>query len=192
MEFVKASILVLFAISLLNCASPQILKNQRKGLFDHFSEYNVPLPELSKDLKMVATKWVWPLKKVALTSPFGQRGHEFHEGIDLRAKRGTPVYSVSDGRVIYAGSGIKGYGKMLVIKHWGDFNTVYAHNSKLLVKRGQRVKKGKKIALTGSTGHSSGPHLHFEVRKGVVALNPVKILPPSSSWTSRVIASSKR
>lgn len=119
----------------------------------------------------------WPLVKVEVTSPFGKRGHEFHEGIDLRANMGTPIYAAQNGTVIYADSKIHGYGRMIVIKHREGLATVYAHASRLLVHKGQKVKIGQKIAISGKSGHATGPHLHFEVRSGVVAVNPYQFLP---------------
>jgi murein DD-endopeptidase MepM/ murein hydrolase activator NlpD len=119
----------------------------------------------------------WPLGRVEVTSPFGKRGHEFHEGIDLRANMGTPIFAAQTGTVIYADSKIRGYGRMVVIKHREGLATVYAHASRLLVHKGQKVKMGQKIAISGKSGHATGPHLHFEVRSGVVAVNPYQFLP---------------
>ena len=119
----------------------------------------------------------WPLKQVEVTSGFGRRGSEFHEGVDLHAKTGTPVFAAQDGRVIYAGSKIRGYGRLIVIKHDHGISTVYAHNSKILVKHGDHVKLGQKIAISGKSGKVSGPHLHFEVRKGVAAVDPITVMP---------------
>ena len=119
----------------------------------------------------------WPLQDVSITSPYGQRGHEFHEGVDLRAKQGTPVYSAHAGQVLYAADRIHGYGRMVVLKHSSGLATIYAHNSKLVVHRGQWISQGTLIAYTGNTGHSTGPHLHFEVRSGVSTVNPLSLLP---------------
>lgn len=118
----------------------------------------------------------WPLKKVEVTSRYGWRGEEAHDGIDLRAPVGTPVHAAHEGRVLYAGNGIQGYGNLVVIRHSSGLATVYAHNSRLRVSRGQRVRRGQLIALSGSTGRSSGPHVHFEVRAGSRPLNPLDLL----------------
>jgi murein DD-endopeptidase MepM/ murein hydrolase activator NlpD len=142
------------------------------------TEQSVPTSQdLSAALEKLRLRW--PLSQIRVTSGFGQRGHEFHEGVDLKAGVGTPVYAAESGTVIYAGRKIHGYGKMVVIRHHADVATVYAHNSKLLVRHGQRIGRGQKIALSGRTGKVSGPHLHFEVRSGVVAVDPVPILPSS-------------
>ncbi len=119
----------------------------------------------------------WPLRDPQITSSFGKRGREYHEGLDLRASAGTPVYAAQSGVVLYAQEGIHGYGKLIVIRHVGKLSTIYAHNSKINVKRGQRVYKGQQIAFSGQTGHVTGPHLHFEVRNGFSSVNPLKYLP---------------
>ncbi len=119
----------------------------------------------------------WPLQNVEITSPFGKRGKDFHEGLDLRAPTGTPVFASQSGVVLYAGQQIRGYGKLVVVRHPGRIATLYAHNSKLLVRHGQQVRQGEKICISGATGHVSGPHLHFEIRKGLSPLNPLPYLP---------------
>ncbi len=120
----------------------------------------------------------WPLAAPVLTSLFGKRWGREHEGIDMSAPSGTPVLASADGEVIYAGNQVRGYGNMVVIQHDGDMLTVYAHNSVLLVKTGDRVSVGKPIAKVGSTGRSTGPHLHFELRRGESPRDPLPFLPP--------------
>lgn len=112
------------------------------------------------------------------TSPFGRRTspftnrREFHSGIDIVARQGTPVISSADGLVIRA-SRESGYGNLLEIRHMQGIVTRYAHLMKFLVRPGSRVKRGDTIALVGSTGRSTGPHLHYEVRLNGVAVNPL-------------------
>ena len=98
-----------------------------------------------------------------LNSRFGPRGGSFHEGLDLAAESGTNIYAAHSGEVVYAGEGMSGYGKLLVLRD-GPIMTVYGHNRKVFVGFGDLVEKGQKIAEVGSTGRASGPHLHFEVR----------------------------
>ncbi|MEE2674412.1 MAG: peptidoglycan DD-metalloendopeptidase family protein [Myxococcota bacterium] len=117
----------------------------------------------------------WPLR-AKITSRFGQRGGRLHEGLDLAASRGTPIEAAEAGRVIHSG-GLSDYGKAVIIKHEGHYRSVYAHASKTLVKKGQFVEKGQKIALVGTTGRSSGPHLHFEIRKRESPRDPMLYLP---------------
>ena len=122
----------------------------------------------------------WPLTTVHILigSPFGARWGKPHEGIDLPAPVGTPVFAAADGRVVYAGADIRGYGNLIVVKHAGDLLTAYAHNSVLLVSQGQSVRAGDRIALVGQSGHATGPHLHFEVRRGQIPRDPMSYLPP--------------
>jgi murein DD-endopeptidase MepM/ murein hydrolase activator NlpD len=114
-------------------------------------------------------------------SSFGWRIDPFtgqnamHEGIDFIAGIGAPVFAAAAG-VVIAAEHHSQYGKMVEIDHGNDFITRYAHASKLLVKRGELVQRGRKIAEVGSTGRSTGPHLHFEVRYRGVAQNPAKFL----------------
>jgi murein DD-endopeptidase MepM/ murein hydrolase activator NlpD len=131
-------------------------------------------------LRAKTRAWRWPTNEVRVTSIFGSRKGEHHDGVDLRAASGTPVHAVAEGKVIYSGSKISGYGRMIVLRHDGKLSTIYAHNSKLLAKAGQRVRRGQLIAFSGNTGRSSGPHVHFEVREGVTAINPMILLPSPS------------
>ncbi len=120
----------------------------------------------------------WPLANPELSSSFGTRWGRPHEGIDMRAPTGTSVLAAAAGEVLYAGDKVRGYGNMVVLQHAGDMLTVYAHNSVLLVRTGDRIAAGQEIARVGSTGRSTGPHLHFEVRRGQVPQDPMQFLPP--------------
>ena len=117
----------------------------------------------------------WPLKGT-LTSTFGKRGSRNHEGIDIAAPKGTPILAAADGRVVFSDWGPTGYGLMVILKHKNHLTTVYAHNSKNWVRKNSWVKKGQRIASVGSTGRSTGPHLHFEVRNDTHPRNPLKYL----------------
>jgi murein DD-endopeptidase MepM/ murein hydrolase activator NlpD len=137
-----------------------------------------PLPPLSTiTLTPGAARFRWPLEATAIGSPYGTRQGRLHEGIDLPAPIGTPVFAAGDGQVIYAGDGIRGYGNLIVLQHEGDLLTVYAHNSQLLVGQGDKVTAGQRIALVGQSGRATGPHLHFEVRSGQIPQDPVSYLP---------------
>lgn len=120
-------------------------------------------------------RFVWPARG-RLSSRFGPRWGRMHEGIDIAAQRGAPVRSVADGKVIHAGR-IGAYGNVVIVKHGGRFATVYAHNHRNRVRKGQRVKQSQVIAQVGATGRATGPHLHFEVRVGEKPRNPLRYLP---------------
>lgn len=117
----------------------------------------------------------WPLRG-KITSPFGRRGGRPHEGLDLAARRGTPILAAESGRVIHSGR-LSDYGNVVIVKHAGNYRSVYAHASKTLVKRGEFVEKGQKIALVGTTGRATGPHLHFEIRMRESPRDPMLYLP---------------
>jgi murein DD-endopeptidase MepM/ murein hydrolase activator NlpD len=122
----------------------------------------------------------WP-SRGWVTSNFGIRNSPFsnqrtmHEGIDIAARVGTPVYSTAAG-IVSRANVENGYGKLVVIDHGYGYKTYYGHNSKLMVKVGQRVKRGDLIASSGNTGSSTGPHVHYEVRLNGVPLNPRKFM----------------
>ncbi|MDR2337738.1 MAG: M23 family metallopeptidase [Deltaproteobacteria bacterium] len=137
-------------------------------------------------MKVEASRMIWPVQGGGtLTSKFGRRKSGFHDGIDIAAKTGTPVLAAHDGRVIYANNKLRGYGNLIILRGSGSIKTVYGHNDRLLVGLEQRVRKGQKIAEVGSTGKSTGPHLHFEIRtldnRGRhIAVDPLPILTRSN------------
>lgn len=113
----------------------------------------------------------------SITSAFGLRIHPiyniplFHQGIDMSASTGTNVQTTGDGIIAFAGND-KGYGQMVAVNHGYGYKTIYAHLSKLMVRQGQKVSRGDIIALSGNTGSSTGPHLHYEVQKNNIKVNP--------------------
>jgi len=117
---------------------------------------------------------IWPVIG-PVTSPFGMRWGRMHEGIDIAAAYGTAIRAAAGGTVIYAGW-LGGYGNLVVIDHGNGLATAYAHQSSLAVSNGQGVSQGQTIGYVGSTGHSTGPHLHFEVRVNGVPVDPLGYL----------------
>jgi murein DD-endopeptidase MepM/ murein hydrolase activator NlpD len=111
----------------------------------------------------------------SFSSPFGQRWGRLHAGQDIAAPTGTPIRAADSGRVAIAGV-TGGYGNYTCIQHAGNISTCYGHQSKIGVSVGQSVRQGQVIGLVGSTGHSTGPHLHFEVRIGGSPVNPMGYL----------------
>lgn len=124
-------------------------------------------------------KYRWPMDAGVVSSEFGPRWGKQHQGLDIAADMGVPVRAIAPGEVIYAGSHLTGYGNVLIVRHDQETTTTYAHNKELRAKQGDKVKAGQLIALLGSTGHSTGPHLHFEFRRGNVPVNPRTVLPKS-------------
>lgn len=116
-----------------------------------------------------------------ISSPFGMRNHpikkvnKVHEGVDISSSNGDPILAAASGTVEYSGYN-SGYGYHIIIDHKNGYRTLYAHSSKLLVKEGELVKKGQKIALVGNTGLSTGPHLHFEIRIGNTPVDPTQYI----------------
>ena len=98
------------------------------------------------------------------------------KGIDIAGRAGQGVFAAAPGRIVYAGSGLRGYGKLIIVKHDEVYLSAYAHNSKLLVEDGQRVSKGQQIALMGDTG-TDRVKLHFEIRRKGKPVDPLKFLP---------------
>lgn len=123
----------------------------------------------------------WPTTGRLITSPFGYRIHPiwgirmFHSGIDIAGSYGDPIYAVNDGRVIFSGWQ-SGYGKVVIIDHGNGMSTLYAHCSQLLVNEGEQVKRGQLIGRIGSTGWSTGNHLHFEIRRNGSPINPLSVI----------------
>ena len=117
--------------------------------------------------------FLWPVKG-KIISNFGPKKDGFHnDGINISAPRGTPVVAAANGVVAYAGNELRGFGNLLLIKHAGGWITAYAHNETLLVKRGDLVRRGQIIARVGSTGNVAEAQLHFEIRRGRRAINPL-------------------
>ncbi|AJQ29429.1 peptidoglycan DD-metalloendopeptidase family protein [Pelosinus fermentans] len=120
-------------------------------------------------------RFSWPTEG-ELTSGFGHRWGRNHDGIDLANDIGTPVRAARSGRVSYSGWS-SGYGRVVMIEHEQGYTTVYGHLNESYVSGGQYVKVGQSIAAMGNTGYSTGPHLHFEVRKNGTPINPYNVLP---------------
>lgn len=123
------------------------------------------------------TKFDWPVKGTII-SGYGNLGSgRKNDGINIKAALGTNVKAADNGTVAYAGNELKGFGNLILIKHNDGWITAYAHNDRLFVKKGQKVRRGEKIATVGSTGSVTTPQLHFEVRSGKKAVNPRPYLP---------------
>lgn len=130
-----------------------------------------PVPEAKLPSRVAG--WKWPAKG-KLTQTFSKSKGRY--GIQIAARRGAPIMAAASGQVVYAGEGITGYGELVIVKHSEIYLSAYAHNDRILVKEGERVKAGQQLAMMGSTG-TRGVKLHFEVRKDGIPVNPLTYLP---------------
>lgn len=137
-------------------------------------------PPSQKSLPAVvgpAPRFDWPMPG-RVVSGFGAKpGGRFNDGVNLDAKAGEPVRAAAEGVVAYAGNAVAGFGNLVLVKHADGWVSAYAHNAALLVARGRKVSRGEAIARAGATGAVTSPQLHFELRRGRTAVDPVKMLP---------------
>ena len=168
--------------------SPELIRAMHRNIGDLSSEIELNKRdkiELFKFLDeqktvLASTPSIWPAKGWT-SSRFGYRSspftskREFHKGLDISARRGSPVVAGADGMISFSGTD-RGYGRAITIKHGYGLKTKYAHMKKLLVRKGQFVKKGEMIGLVGSSGRSTGSHLHYEVHLNGVPVNPMKYI----------------
>ena len=167
-----------FIAGTLGCGggSKRHVRFQNKPSRDNRGRY-VVRGQLHKNPSAADKKaFIWPVDKGIVMSGFGIRRGRRHDGIDVSAKGGTPVLASADGKIVFNGR-MRGYGNLIVMKHDNDYFTAYAHNSSNLAKKGATVKQGEKIALVGRTGRATGNHVHFEIRKGQKAMNPMNFMP---------------
>lgn len=118
-------------------------------------------------------RWQWPARGKIVKNYDPRRSSK---GVDIAGPAGTAIYAAASGKVVYQGSGLRGYGQLIIIKHNSDYLSAYAHCSRILVKEGQQVRRGQKIAIIGSTGTNS-VRLHFEIRRRGTPVNPLLFLP---------------
>ena len=128
----------------------------------------------------------WPIDEARLTRGYSAKPmphpkrryrRRAHWGIDLAAQKGTPIYASHHGRVVYAGSGFHGYGKMVLLEGENGWATIYAHLDKIVAREGQNLRQGDMLGLMGRTGRVTGVHLHFEIRHNKEAFDPLQFLP---------------
>ncbi len=125
-------------------------------------------------------RFAWPVKGPILSSFGAKAGGLYNDGINISAKKGAPMKAAENGIVAYAGNELRGFGNLVLIRHRGGWMTAYAHADRILVKRGDTVKKGQMIGRAGSSGSVTRPQVHFEIRKGSQAVDPIKYLTAGS------------
>ncbi|MGA7948850.1 MAG: peptidoglycan DD-metalloendopeptidase family protein [Thiobacillaceae bacterium] len=134
-----------------------------------------PLAAASVESSGAADSWLWPATG-ALLGRFGEAGGK---GVDIAGERGTPVVATAPGKVVYSGSGLRGYGQLVIIKHANEYLSAYAHNQKVLVREGEQVNAGQEIAEMGDSD-ADRVKLHFEIRQFGKPVDPLKLLPNRS------------
>ncbi|HEX8558752.1 MAG TPA: M23 family metallopeptidase [Pyrinomonadaceae bacterium] len=160
----------------LDAASVEALETRASRLEDELRVYETALKERAR------VPSIWPVEGESTDSfgvrgnPFGGGGSEFHPGKDIAAPHGTPVFAPADGVVVEAGWK-NGYGQTVVLDHGNGLTTRYGHLSRIEVSGGQELRRGEQLGLVGSTGRSTGPHLHYEVRVGALPVSPERYLP---------------
>ncbi len=194
----KSNIIILFLIAFVtsSCAMKSgyykrqgkkwVFVSKKTGFINYFA--NPRVDDSTFDYS-ASDKFMWPVpSSKRISSYFGPRNGRHHDGIDIPAKTGTSIIAAADGKVTHSGW-MRGYGRVVVVKHPNGYHSVYAHNSKNIVRKGQKVSQGEVIAKVGNSGRSRGAHLHFEIRKKNKVSNPDRYL----SWVKRYrLARSKR
>jgi murein DD-endopeptidase MepM/ murein hydrolase activator NlpD len=145
----------------------------------------VPPREVPPATQSGARGFIWPVRG-RIIEPYGNASNGTqNDGINIAARAGAPVYAAAAGEVVYVGNELRGYGNLVLIKHEGGYLTTYAHNSTLLVRKGDHVARGQTIALVGATGEVREPQLHFEIRYGRDPVDPMQYLPPEQQASIR-------
>jgi lipoprotein NlpD len=151
---------------------PPVVARAAEARSETRSESPATTPAPEDDAKL---NWLWPTEGKIIT---GFSDTENLKGIDIAGKTGQPIVAAAAGKVVYAGTGLRGYGKLIIVKHNNSFLSAYAHNKDILVKEGQQVTRGQKIAEMGNTD-SDQVKLHFEIRRLGKPIDPLKYLPPA-------------
>jgi murein DD-endopeptidase MepM/ murein hydrolase activator NlpD len=182
---IESSALSMLLSGKINDINYQDIANQSFELIEEYKasmkSYSEVVKHITKQREMFRyTPSIWPCKGI-ISSPYGVRFHPvfntkiFHPAIDIANKKNTPIVATADGIVVFSGWQA-GYGNVIAIEHGHKYRTVYAHLAKSLVKRGEIVAKGQEIAKMGSTGRSTGPHVHYELHLNKRPINPMKYL----------------
>jgi murein DD-endopeptidase MepM/ murein hydrolase activator NlpD len=178
---------------------PRQLTNDERTALERSLQEDLTLPSASEPAETPTpspprvrtdTDFVWPLSG-PVTSPFGPRNGRLHAGMDIGSPHYQEVVAAADGEVIYAGNTGGSLGKTVVLQHGQGLRTVYAHLSIIIARERDTVRQGQAIGGVGDTGRATGPHLHFEVRKNGVPVNPAAYLPPTIDELVRGLSAPK-
>ena len=197
-DLLNASLAIGLMLSLTACAQKSV-KSDAPQVVASDNEEQIHVDKENNSIKMKSGRgkkplFDWPVWEARMTRGFlpkvKKKRKRPHKGIDLAAPRGSAVMASHDGVIIYTGSGFKGYGKMIMIESNVDagtgFASLYGHLDKIVVYEGKKVRQGEVIGALGNTGRSSGPHLHFEIRKLNGPIDPLPLLPAGEALTNDV------
>lgn len=192
-RFLSFALCIVFVVSLIGCGGgfKRRISFHKKHPRNSRGRYVVSGQSHRRPPKSHQDMFIWPLDKFTFMSGFGIRRGRRHDGVDLAAKGGTPVKAAANGEVAFSGR-MRGYGNLILLKHDNNYFTAYAHNRANLVKKGKKVKQGQTIAKVGRTGRATGNHVHFEIRRGQQAMDPVAFLPARADVKVRIAAKSKK
>lgn len=172
----KLLVLLFCTLFLFSCGHSSPSKRSKKYRSSHSKKTKrLPYSSQKGTGKVVKNYFSWPIRG-EVSSEFGSRSGRFHDGIDIRSEPGRPVRASASGKVVFSGK-FGSYGNLILIRHPNAYFTAYGHNSENLVREGDEVSKGSIIAKVGNTGNATGYHLHFEIRSGSRAMNPLFFLP---------------
>lgn len=143
-----------------------------------------PRAAVAEPVARSGRQFAWPLTGRILSGFGPKEGGLHNDGINIAAQPGDPVRAAENGVVVYAGNELAGFGNLLLLRHADNWVTAYAHNAELLVQRGDQVNRGQIVARAGRTGNVTAPQLHFEIRQGRQAVNPLQHLPPMTTMVS--------
>ena len=174
-------VITFLALLMSGCGTlktPQFRTNSyRSAGYKHVALNHKMKREPSGGIGASHVELLWPVARPDISQSFAPPTNRKHDGIDLRGRKNTPIKAAHSGVVVYAGRRYSGYGKMILINNGADISTLYAHLNKYAVKTGDRVQRGQVIGYMGRTGRATGVHLHFEVLKDKIPVDPMGILP---------------
>lgn len=173
-------ILIVLASGLASCAGVQTARFQGPGPYS--SPYS---SETAINYQPGEFNLAWPVRHVRINQHYAPPRNRRHQGIDLGGGRGTPILAAHEGIVVYTGNKFSGYGKMVLIEFDSRWATLYAHLDDIDVREGQRIYQGDQIGKMGRTGRATGVHLHFEVMRNKVPVDPLRYLMPIDNIVSK-------
>lgn len=176
---IKIGVAIVLPFLITACGSLNTARFQGPGSYN--SPYNQNRPEYRPGEFNLA----WPVRHVKITQHYSPRNNPRHQGVDLGGPRGTPILAAHEGIVVYTGNKFSGYGKMVLVEYDSQWASLYAHLDDIDVREGDRVYQGDQIGKMGRTGRATGVHLHFEIMRNKVPVDPLQFLMPIENIVSK-------